>query len=96
MKLSSLPLGMQRRTLRWVVFTGVGNFLIFVVVAAYLGGDALSGGAAAGHYFVSQHGHLTEVSRAAFLYSQWHARSLLLTHPLVLVCAWLASRKPQG
>lgn len=86
----------RHRSLRWVVFAGVANFVIFVIVAIYLGGNALGGESEAGRYFVSEHGHLTEVSRAAYLYSQWHARSILLTHPLVLICAWLASRNSQN
>jgi hypothetical protein len=85
----------RHQRLRWVVFAGVANFLIFVIGAIYLGGNAMGGESEAGHYFVSEHGHLTEVSRAAYLYSQWHARSILLTHPLVLICAWLASRNSQ-
>ena len=79
-----------------MVFAGVANFLIFVIVGIYLDGNALGGESEAGRYFVSEHGHLTEVSRAAYLYSQWHARSILLTHPLVLICAWLASRNSQN
>ena len=81
-----------RRTWRWIVFLGVGNFLVFLLGAMYLGGNAWSGLTVDGHYFVHEHGRLTEVSRAAFLYSQWHARSLLLTHPLVLLSAWFATR----
>jgi Mn2+/Fe2+ NRAMP family transporter len=94
MKLFITSHGIRTLTLRWVVFAGVANFLIFVLVAMYLGGNALCGGTVAGHYFVCEHGDWTEVSRATFTYSEWHARSIFLTHPLVLICAWLASRKP--
>jgi hypothetical protein len=87
--------GSGRRTLRWVVFVGVANFLVFVGGAMYLGGYAISGNVWGGHYFVAEHGHLTEVSRGAFLYSEWHAWSVLVMHPIVLVCAWLASRGAQ-
>jgi thiosulfate reductase cytochrome b subunit len=75
MKQQMILEAIRRQGLRWVVFAGVANFLIFVMVAIYLGGNALGGESGAGRYFVSEHGRLTEVSRAAYLYSQWHART---------------------
>jgi hypothetical protein len=42
--------------------------------------DALNGCLDNGHYYLALHGggQLTEVSRAAFEYSRWHAYSLLI------------------
>ena len=94
MKNPTILQGIPIRLLKSVVFLGVGNFLVFVFVAMYLGGNALCGRTIAGHYFVCEHGHWTEVSRAAFVYSEWHGLSIFITHPLVLVCAWLVSRRP--
>jgi hypothetical protein len=73
-------------------FGGLANFAAFIVGSLYLGGDALSGKAVAGHYFLSSHGYLTEISRATFTYSEWHARSVFITHPLAMLCCWLLSR----
>ena len=56
------------------------NFVVFAAVAMSLGGDALSGSHSNGHYFLSNHGHLTEVSAGVFRYSQVHAISVVITH----------------
>jgi hypothetical protein len=84
---------LSRRMLEAVMFLCLPNFFVFWLVAFHIGGDAVSGKAVGGHYFVSNHGHLTEVRRAVFLYSKWHVRSLMVTHPLAFLCAWLASRE---
>jgi hypothetical protein len=73
-------------------FGGLANFAAFMVGAIYLGGDALNGKAVDGHYFLSTHAHLTEVSRTAFTYSEWHGRSVFITYPLGVLCGWLLSR----
>jgi hypothetical protein len=81
----------------WLVYaTGIValiNFVSFIGIADYLGGDALNGHQAGGHYFLSNHGKLTEVSRAVFTYSQWHAGSLFITHPLALLVGWICFKK---
>lgn len=87
---------MRRHALQLAVFLGLANFLVFVIGAVYLGGDALNGTAVDGRYFLAEHGRLTEVSRAVFVYSQWHARSLFVTHPIAMLCAWLLTREPKN
>lgn len=81
----------------WLVYAfGIAalvNFFSFIALDLYLGGDALNGRQAAGHYFLANHGRMTEVSRAVFEYSQWHARSLFITHPLALLAGWMAFKK---
>jgi len=57
------------------------NFAAFWLLALHLGGDALNGRAADGHFFLMSHGDYTEVSEQVFNYSRWHAMSLWLTHP---------------
>jgi hypothetical protein len=64
-----------------VVYPIVGlaaiNFFAFVFASVYLGGDALNGHIAAGHYFLCMHGHCTEVSSSIWHYSYWHAASAI-------------------
>jgi hypothetical protein len=50
-----------------------------------LGGDALNGYEANGHYYVSSHGKTTEVSREDWQASEQHATRVFVTHPLGLV-----------
>ena len=84
---------MSPRTLQLVRAFCWLNFVIFWISALYLGGDALSGKAVEGHYFLGERGHLTEVSRAVFRYSQWHVRSVFVTFPIAVFCEWLLRRK---
>ena len=65
------------------------NFLAFLAASAYLGGDALNGKVVDGHYFLSNHGRLTEVTAAVFTYSRWHGLSMFATHLLAMFAAWL-------
>jgi hypothetical protein len=86
---------MRRRLLQFGLFLGAVNFAGFSIGTLYLGGDAVNGSAVGGHYFLSNHGHLTEVSRSIFTYSKWHARSVWFTHPIAMLCAWRLSRPPK-
>lgn len=61
------------------------NFLLFFVIALIIGGDALNGKEEAGHYYLANHGVLTEVSYFVFTYSKLHAISILITHPLAMI-----------
>jgi hypothetical protein len=79
------------------------NMGAFIVVATYLGGDALNGRVKDDHYFLFAHGKYTEVSQAVFNYSRIHAYSVRLTVALyglailivvVLKClVWMLARK---
>ena len=84
---------MRRFLLQLLIFAGIINFSIFWFAALYFGGDAVSGRVIDGHYFLSNHGRLHEVSRAVFTYSKWHVYSLFVTHPLAIFCGWLLSRE---
>jgi hypothetical protein len=84
---------MRRRLLQFGFLAGIVNFFVFFLAAVYLGGDALSGRAVDGHYFLSSHGRLTEVSQAVFTYSEWHVRSVFITHPIGALRAWRLSRQ---
>ena len=82
------------RIARALFFTALVNFGLFVFMSAMLGGDAISGSSANGHYFLRSHGQLTEVSRGIFLYSRVHALSVFVTHPLgILAVALLVVKR---
>ena len=66
------------------------NFIVFFIVAIRLGGDAVNGKIVGGHFYLANHGKLTEVSEATFTYSLWHVRSLVVTHPLAMLTGYLA------
>jgi len=63
------------------------NFVAFVAITFYLGGDALNGHVQSGHYFLGLHsnGPFTEVSRAVFVYSAWHALSVIASMGFILI-----------
>jgi hypothetical protein len=47
-------------------------FVSFVVIAQFIGGDAVNGHAANGHYYLANHGKVTEVGQGVFIYSLCH------------------------
>lgn len=76
-----------------VCLLAVLNFAAFWIGSDLLGGDAWNGKVENGHYYLSNHGRLTEVSAGVFTYSLWHVRSLFVTQPLAMLGCWLASRR---
>ncbi|HUJ24824.1 MAG TPA: hypothetical protein VLW85_02320 [Myxococcales bacterium] len=85
---------MALKRLRWREFrsftrrlalVAFADFIAFYVVTLVVGGDGLSGTEQAGHYFVSNHGRLTEVSHAAWLFTRLQALSLFVLIPLALI-----------
>ncbi|MBK9927097.1 MAG: hypothetical protein IPP66_17650 [Anaerolineales bacterium] len=75
---------------RIVFKVAIINFVVFVVVALMLGGDAINGDAIngsgiAGHYFVAMNGRSTEVSYPVYIYSKTHVISMFITHPLAMI-----------
>ena len=85
-----------------LVVIAVANFLAAFFGAVMLGGDALNGRIENGHYFVGNHGKLTEVSRNEWWFSAFHSASIFVTHPLgmaamaLLVVSLLLSRRNGG
>jgi hypothetical protein len=67
------------------VVIGFANFFWFMIESTRFGGDALNGFVRDGHYFVTSHGLATEVDRATYEWSRFHAVSVFVTHPLALV-----------
>ena len=77
-----------------VAAVAIVNFIAFVIIAILIGGDTVNGKIESGHYFLASHGGLTEVSARVFTYSQWHARSLFVTHPLGMIAiGWISFRR---
>lgn len=74
-----------------IVFpVAVVNLVVFGLVALALGGLASIGQSDGGHYFVGNHGKLTEVSRATFIYSLIHT---YVSFALVLLCVGLGAKR---
>jgi len=75
------------------------NFIVFVVVAQSIGGDAWNGHEQGGYYFLASHGKLTEVSKATFTYSKYHVISVMITWPLLMVLGfynWRVEKRRSG
>ena len=73
-----------------VAVTCFGNFLWFMSESSRLGGDAGSGYVRDGRYFVGSHGSYSEVTQQQYEWSQVHAQSIWVTHPLgMLAMAYL-------
>jgi hypothetical protein len=70
---------------RLVQVTLIGNFLLFVGVAIYIGGDAINGKIEAGRYYVAGHGVYYEVSEAVWRYSRLHALVTIITMASLVV-----------
>jgi hypothetical protein len=74
-----------------VFFIAIINFALFLAIAQKIGGDAINGKVQNGRYYVSEHGKLTEVSHGVWIYSQAHAISVFITHPIGLLGGALAA-----
>lgn len=79
-----------------VAVVGLLDFISFLVGASYLGGDAVNGKIDGGRYYLYGPYHgvkaFHEVSQAVFDYSRWHAYSLMITWPLMIVMCFAAER----
>jgi hypothetical protein len=73
------------------IVIGILNFIAYVTIAGYLGGDAVNGHTENGHYFLMSHGKATEVSEAVYNYSRIHTYTVWITHPLALISGWILS-----
>lgn len=72
------------------------DFVVFVCVAIWIGGDAFNGHETAGRYYLADHGALTEVSRNVFLYSKIHCISLWVLTAMIIpmgLRGWVKSRR---
>lgn len=69
---------------------GLGNLFLYLLITPMIGGSAINGRVQNGHYYLSEHGHYTEVSQQLYWLNVVHGRSLLFTVPAGLMCLmWL-------
>jgi hypothetical protein len=77
--------GRYRRVLLiWNCFA-ILNIVAYWITALVLGGDAWNGGIRNGHYYLANHGRLTEVTRAVFEFSLWHTYVLMWIGAVTMV-----------
>jgi hypothetical protein len=97
-ELPSWRLPRRYRIYQWLAVVFVLNFVCFVIVDLVIGGDAWSGKREGGRYFLwgaQPFGTMKkhhEVSRQLFLYSWWHATSVLVTWPILMFLGWRLHR----
>ena len=77
---------------RVLVVIALLNFFAFFVECQVLGGDALNGHMRAGHYYLANHGKLTETTAAIFNWNIAHAISVFITHALGMGAMLLGQR----
>ena len=68
-----------------VIVIAIANHLIFAIIESIIGGNASYGRVENGHYFLANHGELTEVSYFVFRYSQVHAEAVVVMYLLMIL-----------
>ena len=68
-----------------LVLIGVLNFSVLVVTSLGRGGSADRDASHDGHFFVSDHGKLTEVSEGTYRFSLAHSKSVFITHAMAML-----------
>lgn len=86
----------MKRFLKGFFIVWAVNLVLFFILTAYLGGDAINGKKLEGHYFLSNHGHLTEVSHRVFIYSEVHTVIFLILGILAMPLAVIANRQKKN
>ena len=61
-----------KRTLYPIAWVVCGNFFAFIAISLFFGGSAGAGQVENGHYFVGNHGQLTEVDPVWWYCSYFH------------------------
>lgn len=56
----------------WLFAAAGANFALCGLIAAGVGGEAITGHSTSGHYFLNNHGRFTEVDHVTFLILQIH------------------------
>jgi hypothetical protein len=86
---------MARRLMKTLAFFGIANLFLYMAVALYLGGDAFNGKIEDGHFYLRNHGTLTEVDETVFIYSRWHSIVTMIAGGVALIAAGFLSRAPK-
>jgi hypothetical protein len=82
----------MKRFTQIVSLLWIANFVVYLAVAAWLGGDAFNGHSEADHYFLAMHGHTIEVSRGVFEFSRWYTYLLMAHFSVAFVCGLIQQR----
>jgi hypothetical protein len=94
--MSTMANGLLSKLAAVVTVVGLLDFISFLIGAFYLGGDAVNGKVDGGRYYLygPYHGMKAyhEVSQAVFDYSRWHAYSLMIIWPFMIVLGIAAKR----
>jgi hypothetical protein len=72
------------------------NFMVFVGVAIWLGGDAINGYRLSGHYYLGMHGRYRGVSHAVYVYSYVHATVSMVSMGVFVPVTILLRRRISG
>lgn len=92
-KMSQLPL---RKLFFISMILSVLNFSSFFLGTFYFGGNAIKGKIDGGRYYLWGYHHgvegYSEVSPAAFNYSKWHAKSVIITWPFMILGCFIYER----
>ena len=76
----------------WVFsFALIANWVIALLVQAWLGGDGWNGYTAEGRYFLANHGRYTETTYAVFQYTRLHSALTWGTIPLIVASSVIAA-----
>ena len=67
------------------VIIGFANFFSLINEEEHLGGNASNGYSKDGHFYVTSHGKLKEVSEADWNHNKKHSVSVMITHPLAIL-----------
>src|SRR5690349_1259667 len=79
-----MSLRVKRALCLTAIAVGMFNFFAYLAISDNLGGDALNGRSANGHYFLASGRKETQVSHSVLVYSKVHTLSLFVTHPLAI------------
>lgn len=60
---------------RWMLLVTALNFVSFLLISLWLGGDALGGKSEDGHFYLGYRGHYRETSESIYEYSRAHELS---------------------
>lgn len=79
------PGPIQVTAVRLLILSPLVTFVLFTATSFYLHGELFGGKIVEDHYFVSNHGVFTEVSRNAFLFNLWLGRAMLASFIVLAV-----------
>jgi hypothetical protein len=81
----------------FVFYAGLVNFALFIVICAFLGGSPGNGMVRSGHYYVGEHGKVTEVSERTYRVTQIYEYGTFVALPLsILALAYGNSLKKRA